>query len=398
MAMMTALVLYRDPERDVVKASEERLHAYYLTMKGTIQTKKEKYKKVPTPTEFIQSLPASSVDLPQQLSQKYTFVPPRFPFPDVMALARQIRCRTPKGGKVPASGPGTLQGHMTLESVAQGLGVAMGMLQMQNFNAASSCQLQMLSPKNASQASQLQSLLGTAAAAGGSTAVSSPACPPQLALPAPSSEMRASVSVPSSSAPVPQVEREKLAGQPEAAPASERLLALEDEKKQEIPASTVPAQVPPPRAGSMSLLDSIQRMQGKPESHEDATLRDANSPEHVGDGSFAKKRPSASSQSVKPSQKIKVPVKKKKKKAASPVKQPVLKRPAARVANASASSAAQSNRPSVVPMVKWQRFNEKKKAVIGRVPVKVLLNFKTGCSSCRNASFCTPSCWFARGF
>jgi hypothetical protein len=31
MAMMAALVLYRDPERDVVKASEERLHAYYLT-------------------------------------------------------------------------------------------------------------------------------------------------------------------------------------------------------------------------------------------------------------------------------------------------------------------------------------------------------------------------------
>lgn len=397
MAMMAALVLYRDPERDVVKASEERLHAYYLTMKGTIQTKKEKYRKVPTPTEFIQSLPASSVDLPQQLSQKYTFVPPRFPFPDVMALARQIRCRTPKGGKVPASGPGPLQGQMTLESVAQGLGLAMGMLQMQNFNATSSCQLQMLSPKNASQASQLQSLLGTAAAAGGSTALSSPAFPPQLALPAPSSQMQASVSVPSASAPVPQVEQEKPAGQSEALPASERLLALEDEKKQEIPASTVPAQVPAPRAGSMSLLDSIQRMQGKPESHEDATLRDANSLEHVGDEKNAKKRPSASSQSVKPSQNIKVPVKKKKNKS-SPVKQPVLKRPAARVASASASSAAQSNRPSVVPMVQWQRFNEKKKAVIGKVPVKVLLDFKTGCSSCRNATFCTPSCWFARGF
>lgn len=64
----------------------------------------------------------------------------------------------------------------------------------------------------------------------------------------------------------------------------------------------------------------------------------------------------------------------------------ILKRPAAVAASSSAGSMSEGG------------YNDRREALLKKIPKDVLQPYKGGCSRCYHRAFCTLSCWARRGY
>lgn len=335
-------------------ANPAALRGFFLTVKSRMQTLLAKYRResLPQQCEYLTVLPSSPGELPlayQQLGLE--FAEPRIPLAQILSVANDIVYR--KNGKALQSQVAMCDDPLQFMQSLLALPWVAGLLStFRPGQAAGEIPLQMLSkPKSA-----LGMLMDRAAP---STSPAAAAPPATLALPA-------------------------------AAPSA--ALALEDKKPadQQLVQSPVPEpkveaaipqpaepQAPPSNGCKMNLAESMER------------LRAAAQPKLAdNDDQPTLKKPSASVRMKRPGSKA----------GSAPTASKAMKKSQGKKPDLSKSTKLTMKTMKAKAKATGMKMSALKTRILKQVPKHLKQKFEHGCSTCRWASFCTPSCWAKRGY